>query len=74
MGTCITPCWTLAQGRSDRCPVKAGSMVRKVALSLLALIPFLSIAVYVLPSISHSSRFICIDLYIYTLMCIYMYI
>ena len=41
MGTCIASCWTLAQGRSDRCTVKAGSMVKKVTLSLLALIPFL---------------------------------
>ena len=57
MGTCITSRWTLAQGRSDRCTVKAGSMVKKVALSLLALIPFLSITGYVIPSISHSSRF-----------------
>ena len=32
-------------------------MVKKVALSLLALIPFLSITGYVIPSISHSSRF-----------------
>ena len=43
IGTCITSRWTLAQGRSDRCTVKAGSMVKHVALSLLALIPFLSI-------------------------------
>ena len=57
MGTCITSCWTLAQGRSDRCTVKADGMVKKVALSLLALIPFLSITGYVIPSISHSSRF-----------------
>ena len=57
MGTCITSCWTLAQGRSDRCTVKEGIMVKKVALSLLALIPFLSITGYVIPSISHSSRF-----------------
>ena len=57
MGTCITSCWTLAQGRSDRRTVKAGSMVKKVTLSLLALIPFLSITGYVIPSISHSSRF-----------------
>ena len=32
-------------------------MVKKVALSLLALIPFLCITGYVIPSISHSSRF-----------------
>ena len=32
-------------------------MVKKVALSLLALIPFLSITGYVIPSISNSSRF-----------------
>ena len=57
MGTCITSCWTLAQGRGDRRTVKAGSMVKKVTLSFLALIPFLYIAGYVIFSISHSSRF-----------------
>ena len=73
MGTCITSRWTLAQGRSDRCTVKAGSMVKKVALSLLALIPFLSITGYVITSISHSSRFIYVHTRIHTYTYTYTY-
>ena len=53
----MTSRWTLAQGRSDRCTQWAGSMVKKVALSLLALTPFLYTTGYVIPSMSHSSRF-----------------
>ena len=34
-------------------------MVKKLTLSLLALIPFRYTTGYVIPSISHSSRFIC---------------